>query len=311
MVGKMVEEDQNNILIKFIASSPENLDNVKKKWRSGSLKITDSEIEFSDDNETIKIPFSEITDVGKKVNLGKLALGAAIVLSIHHTSNGQKLVSLISTKKDTANSLKKTLCEKIPNNSDIEFVCPFSKGGKVLLDKQPVKGKMQIHDNKLELISEWMGKKQVESIEISNIDDFDIGDENDVSEGIRSLILKYQKKGEGVISTLINGKNSDILLLNKLIMSIKGIEEDEEDIELTEEEFMLVQMMYTSDIEADSAIEMLGIDLEKLQNIVKNLVSKKVLQVSGDDEFELTEIGTKYIVAQMKKNIGGLKKQKK
>jgi len=298
---------EENMLIKYISSVPENLENVKKKWQKGNLLIKENEIEISNEenDEKTNISFSEVIDVGKKINLGKLAMGAAIVLPINHITNGEKLITLISTTKDAASLLKKTLCAKISNGSNIEFVCPFSKGGKVLLDKQPVKGKIEIEDDNLKLISEWMGKKQVEEIKISDIDDFDIGGEDEVSQGIRSITLKYQKKGEGVISTLVNGNNSDILLLNKLIKSVKGIKDDEEEIDLTEEEFMLVQMMYTSDVDADNVIEMLGVDMIRLQEIVKNLVSKKVLQVSGDDEFELTEIGTKYIVSQMKKNVGG------
>jgi hypothetical protein len=228
-----------------------------------------------------------------------------MIMPIHHTSNNEKLITLVSTTQQTANSLKKKLCEKVPNNSDIEFVCPFSKGGKVLLDKQPVKGKMEIKEDKIQLVSEWMGKKQVEEIDIAKLDDFDIGEEDGVAKGIRSITLKYQKKGEGVISTLINGKNSDVLILDKLIKSIKGIEDDEEEIELSEQQFMLVQMMYTSDIDAESVIDMLGIDMDGLEGLVKDLVSKKVLKVSGDDEFELTEVGTKYIVSQMKKNVKG------
>ncbi len=301
----MVDEDENVLkMIKLIASVPEGLDNVKKKWQKGNLEIKDNEIGLLLDDEEIKIPYSDITDVGQKISLGRLALGAGMVMPIHHTSNNEKLVTLVSTTQQTANTLKKKLCEKVPNNSEVEFVCPFSKGGKVLLDKQPVKGKMEIKDDTIQLVSEWMGKKQVEEIEIAKLDDFDIGEEDGVAKGVRSITLKYQKKGEGLISTLVNGKNSDILLLNKLIKSVKGID-DEEEIELTEQEFMLVQMMYTSDIEAESVIEMLGIDMAGLQGLVKNLVSKKVLKVSGDDEFELTEIGTKYIVSQMKKNVGG------
>jgi len=295
---------ESGMIVKYIYKVSQNLEEVKTKWENGTLTITEKEVQFIDENgATSSIPLSDITNVGQKVNLGRLAMGAAIVLPIHHTSDNQKLVSLVSTAKEASDSLKKILCEKIPNNSDVEFVCPFSKGGKVLLDKQPVKGKMQIKENILFLVSQWMGKKQIEEINISGINDFDLGEENGVSTGMRSITLKYQKKGEGVISTLINGENRDILLLSKHIMNIKGIEEDEEEIQLTEKEFMLVQMMYASDIQADDVIEMLDINMEELQAIIKELVSKKVLQVSAEDEFELTEVGTKYIVAQMKKNL--------
>jgi len=96
-----------------------------------------------------------------------------------------------------------------------------------------------------------------------------------------------------------------IRCLEKYIKVIKGISDDEEEIELNEQQFMLLQMMYTSDIDAEMAMGMLEVDMESLEKIVHELVQLKVLKSVGENEVELTEIGTKYIVGQMKKNISG------
>ena len=78
---------------------------------------------------------------------------------------------------------------------------------------------------------------------------------------------------------------------------------ESESIELNEQQFMLVQMMYTSDIDAEMAMEMLGITAEELQGIVDDLLSKEVLRISGEEEYELTEKGTKHIEKKKKKNL--------
>ena len=68
---------------------------------------------------------------------------------------------------------------------------------------------------------------------------------------------------------------------------------------------MLLQMMYTSDIDAEMALEILGIGMDELKAVVNDLLSMGILRLSAEDEYELTEKGTKNIVEQMKKNLGG------
>jgi len=107
-----------------------------------------------------------------------------------------------------------------------------------------------------------------------------------------------------VTSTLITGENKVTRCLDKYIKVIKGVsEEDDEEMDLSDQHFMLIQMMYTSDINSEMAMEMLGVSEEELGKIVQELVGFKILRTSGDEEVELTEKGTKYIVAKMKKNL--------
>ncbi len=121
--------------------------------------------------------------------------------------------------------------------------------------------------------------------------------------GQMSLVLKYQKEGI-LISTLITADGRVIKSLDKYIKIIKGItEEDEKEINLDEKQFMLLQMMYTSDIDAAMAIEMLGVTEDELEKLVQQLVNYKFLKATSQNEVELTERGTKYIVEKMKQNI--------
>ena len=288
--------------IKYISPAPDPVTKAKG-WNVGYITITDKRICFTseDKNEETSINISDVSEIDPKMNLGKMVLGAARILPICYKDKGTKAFSLISTTLEHATNLKKILLSGASSNSDIEFVCPFSKGGKILLDKQPTRGKLQIQDNKLYLESEWLGKKQCEIIDLQKIDDFEIS--GDSAQG--SLTLKYQKDGI-VISTLITAEGKIISFLNQFIKTAKGISDEQENIEIDDQQFMLLQMMYTSDLDASMALEMLGITRDQLEKIIHTLVSYNLLKVSAKDEVELTEKGTKYIVGLMKKSIEGV-----
>jgi len=298
-----------NTYLKFISPLSDLQDKRNEQnWVQGFFAITNKRILLIPEkngkpaeNETISITMQEISDVDQKITLWKKILGTAKILPIHHMKGNQEVLSLISTSQDQALLYKKILILLIVNGIQVEFVCPFSQGGKILLDKQPARGTLQLQENTLTLVSEWLGKKQNEIIELDKIDDFDTTiTKNDHS----SILLKYQKN-KILISTLINSDYRTITLLDKYLKTIKGISDDIEEIQLSEQQYMLLQMMYTSDISGEMAIEMLGVPEQELEKIVRQLVQLEILKVSGNDEFELTEKGTKYIVEFMKKNLGG------
>jgi len=299
-----------NSYLKFIYSL-ENLKdkNNEKRLTPGFLTLTTKRVllypekDNKPDESNVKtIQFDQITDVDRKVELWRKALGSTTIIPIHYNddSNAEK-AALISTSHDNANKIKKFLCILLTNGKTVEFVSPFSKGGKILLDKKPVEGSIFIKKNNLVLAAEWLGKKQKETIDLTNIDDFEINlqDKSD-----SSLTLKYQKDGT-IISTLITATRPLISFAGSYVQMLSDTKATEtETIDLNEQQFMLVQMMYTSDIDAEMATEMLGVSEEQLQGIVDDLLSKEVLRVSGEQEYELTEKGTKHIVEQMKKNLG-------
>jgi len=288
--------------IQYIFAATEPVDKGNK-WEQGHLTITDKKIMFSSAGKQgpASIAHADIIEVDKKIQLGKLALGAPRVLPIHHTLQGKTVISLISTSKENATTFKKIIFNGVFSGSNIEFVSPFSRAGKILLDKQPARGILNVNENILQLTSEWLGKKQTETIDLIKINDFDISSSNP---GTTSITLKYQKDGV-VISTLITGENKVISSFGEFIKIIKGMSEEDEEIKLNEQQYMLLQMMYTTDIDTQMATEMLGVSPGDLKTLVNELVRYKILRVSGDEEVELTEKGTKYIVEYMKKNIGG------
>lgn len=308
----MAEEKKliQNSYLKFIYE----LSNLKDKSNEkrlvpGFLTLTTKRILLypekdnkPDEKQVKTIEFNQITDVDRKVELWRKALGSTTILPIHYSNNNsEEKAALISTSHDNAKKIKKFLCILLTNGKTVEFVSPFSKGGKILLDKKPVEGNIFIKKNNLVLAAEWLGKKQKETIDLSNIDDFEI---NLQEKSDSSLTLKYQKQGT-IISTLITANRPLISFAGSYVQLVSDTKAtDTEAIDLNEQQFMLVQMMYTSDIDAEMAIEMLGVSEEELKGIVDDLLSKEVLRVSGEQEYELTEKGTKHIVEQMKKNLG-------
>lgn len=298
-----------NKYIKFIFEVSDLKDRRnEERLQPGYLTITKNKILLIPEvnnqpsvEEAKKINLSDVTDVDRKIELWRSRiLGATHILPIHHFYEGKEVVSIISTSHENAILFKKTLLVLLVSGCPVEFIFPFSKGGKILLDKQPVNGSIQIDREKIILSSEWLGKKQ-QVIDIMQVDDFDTEPSGSVSPGRTSITLKYLKDGV-LISTLIASDDRTIISLDKYIKLLKGISDDEE-ITLDEQQFMLVQLMYTSDIDAETAMQTLGVTMEELGKIVADLLKMEIIRSSGDDEFELTEKGTRYIVGQMKKDI--------
>ncbi|RLF58851.1 MAG: hypothetical protein DRN27_04285 [Thermoplasmata archaeon] len=280
----------------------------EKKLSPGFFNLTTKQISITPEinnkaieDKKVVLPFSEILDVDRKIDLWRKLVGTTTILPIHHKKDGNETVTLLSTTNENAKKIKKFLSILLTNGKEVDYVCPFSEGGKIHLDKKPITGTVHLKKTNLILTAEWLGKKQQETIDLGNIDDYDVGmDKGELS----SITIKYQKDGV-LISTLINADPRSISLLDTYFKLVSNIQkEDEKSIELDEQQFMLLQMMYTSDIDAEMATEMLGINIEELQKMVNELVAFDVLRISGDEEYELTEKGTKQIVEQMKKMMG-------
>jgi len=309
----MVEEQEvlPDTYIKFISPVADLKDKRNDQgWTDGYVSISTLKITLTPEingepavDQATCINIADTNDVDKRIDLWKKVLGASKILPIHHMQDDNETVSLISTSNENYMLIKKLLFILVMNGSDIEYVCPFSQGGKIFLETKPVGGKIYIDENELILSSEWLGKQHTETIDIEKLNDFDKGEDGGVAKGMSSLTVKYQREGV-VTSTLITGENKVTRCLDKYIKVIKGVsEEDDEEMDLSDQHFMLIQMMYTSDINSEMAMEMLGVSEEELGKIVQELVGFKILRTSGDEEVELTEKGTKYIVAKMKKNL--------
>jgi hypothetical protein len=145
----MTEEQTfiENIRIQFISPVPD----LKEKkndaqWRFGYITITNQKVILIPEKnnaavnaESITIPITDIADVDRRVELWRKILGTNRILPIDHKDGTNEVVSLIATSNETAASIKNLLLLLIVSGAAIEFVCPFSQGGKILFEKQPQK----------------------------------------------------------------------------------------------------------------------------------------------------------------------------
>ncbi len=195
----MVEEQEvlPDTYIKFI-SPIADLTNKRndQEWKDGYISISTLKITFTPEidgepvaDQSIHINISDTNDVDKRIELWKKVLGSAKILPIHHLKDSNEMISLISTSIENYNLIKKLLLILVMNGSDIEYVCPFSQGGKIFLETKPVGGKIYIDENELILSSEWLGKQQTETIDIAKLNDFDKGEDGGVAKGMSSMTV--------------------------------------------------------------------------------------------------------------------------
>lgn len=112
------------------------------------------------------------------------------------------------------------------------------------------------------------------------------------------LCILYDKKGE-VLDTL----NLDAIIEDYVKNLSAKIEEVPEEIEKefipTEKELELLRMLYSRDIDKETAINLLHISNEEFDKIVKRLLENELLQYTSYNVIELTEIGISYITKKL------------
>ena len=77
-------------------------------------------------------------------------------------------------------------------------------------------------------------------------------------------------------------------------------EKMEKDIRIFEREYTLLKLMHQQDMDADAAINILDINMEELNQIIKKLSKMNMVHYVSDDTLELTSSGTEYVESQEK-----------
>ena len=80
-----------------------------------------------------------------------------------------------------------------------------------------------------------------------------------------------------------------------LLQKVQSIIDEEKH---DEKQYQLLKMMYLDDIDAEYAVNNLGISENELGSIVDELVELGLLQFISDNEAEITEDGIKYIISR-------------
>ena len=90
-----------------------------------------------------------------------------------------------------------------------------------------------------------------------------------------SIIQSYVKKLSGYAGALPN--------------------EYEDKIEVYEKEYKLLELMYSRDMDAESAAAALHITEEELNEMIQKLAKIEILQYISNDVVEITEVGMSYL----------------
>ena len=77
--------------------------------------------------------------------------------------------------------------------------------------------------------------------------------------------------------------------------------EVEKEASIYEKEYELLKLLLEKDMDADTAIHMLHISLEELNNMIRKLSQMEMLQYVSHDTIELTDIGVGYLSKKEKK----------
>ncbi len=117
----------------------------------------------------------------------------------------------------------------------------------------------------------------------------------------KKTCILYNKEGE-----VLDNLHLDAIIENyvkSLSEDLSDIpEEIEKQIELSNKELEFLYMLHSRDMDVESAINLLHIDKNEFDSIVKKLLQSELLQYTSFNVIELTEIGIDYLNKREKQN---------
>jgi len=99
------------------------------------------------------------------------------------------------------------------------------------------------------------------------------------------------------------GKELDQINLDKVIRNYVerlsgysgGSTEPGSELEVLEKDYELLELMYSRDMDIDTASELLGLSEEKINAMIQKLATIDLIQYSSHDTVELTDTGISYL----------------
>jgi hypothetical protein len=117
----------------------------------------------------------------------------------------------------------------------------------------------------------------------------------------KRLCVLYDRNGN-----VLDNLNLEAIIENYVKNLSKELEEVPDDFEkeinISDKEFELLKLLYSRDMDADSAMVLLHLSQEDFDSIIKNLLYNELLQYTSFNIIELTEIGVAYITKKEEKN---------
>jgi hypothetical protein len=110
----------------------------------------------------------------------------------------------------------------------------------------------------------------------------------------------YDEKGK-----VVDRLNLDRIIQN-YVETLSGVnttnpEELQKELRIFEREYTLLRLMHEQDMDADTAMQLLEVTREKLNEMIKKLTNMEMMRYISDDIIELTEEGVQFVNTQQEK----------
>lgn len=104
---------------------------------------------------------------------------------------------------------------------------------------------------------------------------------------------------------VVDRLNLDRIIQN-YVETLSGVttanpEELQKELRIFEREYTLLKLMHEQDMDADTAMQLLQVTRDKLNNMIKKLTNMEMIRYVSDDVIELTQDGIQYVSTQEQK----------
>lgn len=208
----------------------------------------------------------------------------------------------------TIEALVRMVYDDLNEEAGLYFITELKEHLGKKISKQLIKIGIDLDQIQLEQHHAWERRERKKAIREGKTGD---GQENLLGYTWEKVASWHHEEGSK-FCTLYDesGQVVDRLNLDKIIQNyvetLSGVtttnpEELQKELRIFEREYSLLKLMHEQDMDADTAMQLLQINREKLNEMIKKLTNMEMVRYISDDVIELTEEGMEFLSTQEKK----------
>ena len=266
--------------------------------RRTSSKFADDVIRSSLDILKERYPFLDAVTIQKQAseNEDDIYIKESMVNSISAERVGRPIEGLIRMVYDELNE-----------EAGLYFITELKEHVGKKLSKQLIKLGIDLDQIQLEQHHAWERRERKKAIKKGMAEG---GPENLLGYTWEKVSSWHHEEGSK-FCTLYDeeGKVVDRLNLDRIIQNyvetLSGVdaadpEELQKELRIFEREYSLLKLMHEQDMDADTAMQLLQVNREKLNEMIKKLTNMEMIRYISNDVIELTEDGIQFVNLQEK-----------
>ncbi|WGI16655.1 CheF family chemotaxis protein [Methanonatronarchaeum sp. AMET-Sl] len=265
-----------------------NTRRVDAKWVKGKIILTNKNLWFINKKGRKKIRLKSMKEIGGEFNLNQEVLKQGDYVGIVYKNNGERTVSLVTSRKDSdLKKFKRTLLKHFADNKIVIVKDPVKKGGVLQDDAEWKKAKTTHKNQSMHFVDE---EGNILNLNLENVQNISMefkdfkGEEKDVL-----VIERINDKGVSVVSYIYAPKVTLSVINNFIKESFEKNVKSE--IELDQKEKEIIMALY-SGISPFDIPDFIGVDVDKVEEIYERLVEINALnEIRKRREVELTTRG--------------------